>query len=130
MVPIFAIWLLATSGNAIHVAVVGKSTCFSNLRQIAKALNDYGQATGHFPPPFVADANGKPMYSWRVLILPYMDYAVSIPGLRLDETLGWAKESGNNCLIGILPVFTCLSDHMFHAGDNQTNYVAPLRAEW
>jgi len=28
---------------------------------------------GRFPPAYVADASGKPMHSWRVLILPYLE---------------------------------------------------------
>ena len=42
----------------------------NNLKQIGLALLEYHQKYGSFPPAFVADANGKPLYSWRVLILP------------------------------------------------------------
>ncbi len=38
-----------------------------------QALHAYHDDHGHFPPPYVADANGKPMHSWRVLILPYLE---------------------------------------------------------
>ena len=38
------------------------------------ALQAYHQANGCFPPAYIADKNGKPMHSWRVLILPYLDY--------------------------------------------------------
>ena len=46
----------------------------NNLRQIALALQSYHQANGCFPPAYVADKNGKPMHSWRVLILPYLGF--------------------------------------------------------
>jgi hypothetical protein len=45
----------------------------SNLKQIMLGLLNYESANGAFPPPFIADADGKPMHSWRVLILPYME---------------------------------------------------------
>ncbi len=46
--------------------------CTKNLRQLSLALHNYHDRHGHFPPPYVADANGKPMHSWRVLILPHL----------------------------------------------------------
>ncbi|QEG42957.1 DUF1559 family PulG-like putative transporter [Roseimaritima ulvae] len=44
----------------------------SNLVNIAKALNAYAADYGQYPPPVTNDANGQPMHSWRVLILPYL----------------------------------------------------------
>ena len=48
-------------------------TCKNNLKQIALALHNYHQANGCFPPAYIADKNGRPMHSWRVLILPYLE---------------------------------------------------------
>ncbi len=44
-----------------------------NLKQLAFAIHNYHEEHGHFPPPYVADDNGKPLYSWRVLLLPYLE---------------------------------------------------------
>lgn len=44
----------------------------SNLRQLAMALVMYASEKGTYPPAYIADENGKPMHSWRVLILPYI----------------------------------------------------------
>lgn len=44
--------------------------CRSTLTQISLALYQYEQHNGAFPPAYVADQNGVPMHSWRVLILP------------------------------------------------------------
>jgi len=41
----------------------------NNLRQISLALANYQQSHGTFPPAFIVDEEGKPMHSWRVLIL-------------------------------------------------------------
>ncbi|MEX2122162.1 MAG: DUF1559 domain-containing protein [Pirellulales bacterium] len=51
-----------------------RSHCANKLRQIGIALQEYHDAYGSFPPAYLADANGKPMHSWRVLILPYLEH--------------------------------------------------------
>lgn len=47
--------------------------CENNLQRIGLAMMKYHDAHGQFPPAYVADENGKPMHSWRVLLLPYLD---------------------------------------------------------
>jgi hypothetical protein len=37
------------------------------------AVANYHQTYGCFPPAYVADGDGKPMHSWRVLILPFLE---------------------------------------------------------
>jgi hypothetical protein len=44
----------------------------ANLRRIARAMRDYHAKHGKFPSAVVADADGKPLYSWRVLLLPHL----------------------------------------------------------
>jgi hypothetical protein len=50
-----------------------RSACKGHLKQLGLALLIYHDEYGTFPPAYVADANGKPMHSWRVLILPFID---------------------------------------------------------
>jgi hypothetical protein len=45
--------------------------CSNNLKEIALGVLNYEAAHHCFPPTYIADKNGKPMHSWRVLILPY-----------------------------------------------------------
>ena len=45
----------------------------SNLRKIGLAISDYHSEHAHYPPWQTRDANGKPLHSWRSLILPYLD---------------------------------------------------------
>jgi len=47
--------------------------CRTNLKQIGLALMQYESRCGSYPPAYIADESGKPMHSWRVLILPYLD---------------------------------------------------------
>lgn len=48
------------------------SDCRSNLRSIAVALVNYHEIHGEFPPAYIADEHGRPMHSWRVLLLPFL----------------------------------------------------------
>jgi len=50
-----------------------RNSCMNNLKQVALGLENYHAAHGTYPPAYIADASGKPMHSWRVLILPYME---------------------------------------------------------
>ena len=45
----------------------------NKIRMISLAMLNYESAHGHLPPAYLADENGKPMHSWRVLILPFME---------------------------------------------------------
>jgi len=68
--------------------MVYKRSCESNLVKIGLALRAYEAAHGTLPPAYIPDASGKPMHSWRVLILPYLDeqglysrYDLTSPGM-------------------------------------------------
>jgi len=55
----------------------------NNLKQIGLALHIYHQTYGHFPPAVVYSPDGKPIYSWRVAILPFLD--AELKGFKMDE---------------------------------------------
>ena len=57
----------------------------SNLRQIGLALSDYEAEHGRLPPAIVRDSGGRPLYSWRVLILPYLGEEELYNEFRRDE---------------------------------------------
>jgi hypothetical protein len=59
--------------------------CANNLRRIGLVMQSYHDIYGSFPPPYVTDAQGKPLYSWRVLILPWMEERDLYDQWRLDE---------------------------------------------
>ena len=64
---------------------VRRAQCANNLKQIALALHNYEQAYGALPPAYTVDANGRPLHSWRTLILPYMEQT------SLYETIDLSK---------------------------------------
>jgi hypothetical protein len=46
--------------------------CHENVTKISQGLIAYYKDKGTYPPAYIADAAGKPIHSWRVLILPYI----------------------------------------------------------
>lgn len=59
--------------------------CINNLKQIGLALHNYHDAYGSFPPAYITDEQGTPLYSWRVLILPYLEESNLYDQFHLDE---------------------------------------------
>jgi hypothetical protein len=59
------------AGDALETG--WRAQCLSNLCQIQLALRNYHETYGAFPPAYIADATGRPMHSWRVLILPFLE---------------------------------------------------------
>lgn len=62
-----------------------RSSCQNNLRNIALALAAYEDQYGSLPPAVTYDASGRPMHSWRVLILPYLEEQALYQQYRFDE---------------------------------------------
>jgi hypothetical protein len=54
------------------------------MKQIALACHGYHDAIGHFPHD-ITDKDGKPLLSWRVSILPYIEQANLYNQFKLDE---------------------------------------------
>lgn len=50
-----------------------RTVCRNNLKQIALALHKYHDTYFTFPPAYTVDGDGRPLHSWRTLILPYLD---------------------------------------------------------
>jgi len=45
----------------------------NHLKQIALAMDAYHEFYGHLPPPTICDKEGRPLFSWRVALLPFME---------------------------------------------------------
>jgi prepilin-type processing-associated H-X9-DG protein len=64
--------LLLPAVQAARQAAI-RARCQNNLMQISLALQMYEDTHGTLPPAYIPDASGKPMHSWRVLILPFLE---------------------------------------------------------
>jgi hypothetical protein len=101
-----------------------RGTCANNLRMITLALQNYHDVYKSFPPAYVADASGKPMHSWRILVLEFIRPDI-YQQYRFDEP--W--DGPNNCQFAstIVSMFECPSDNSGVNG--QTSYVAVVGPE-
>src|SRR5438132_8532158 len=68
----------------------GRAQSQNNLKQIALAVHNYHDVYGHFPQD-ITDKNGKPILSWRVAILPFIEQDNVYKMFKLDEP--WDSEN-------------------------------------
>ncbi len=57
----------------------------NNLKQVGLALHNYHSVYGRLPPAVIRDKDGRPLYSWRVAILPYLEVGNVYDQFHLDE---------------------------------------------
>lgn len=75
---------------AVKAAREGSRRAPIPLRPLAFAMHAYHQQYGSFPPAYTVDQDGKPLHSWRVLILPFCHKEKLYEKIRLDEP--WDSE--------------------------------------
>ena len=93
----------------------------------SRGLASYHQAHGCFPPAYVADKSGKPMHSWRVLILPYLDYEDVYTAYDFGQPWDGPK---NKHGIGLTPPgYICPSASRTLRARSQTSYLAVVGPE-
>jgi RNA polymerase sigma-70 factor (ECF subfamily) len=68
----------------------------NNLKQIGLALHNYHNDFERFPAAAIYDNNGKPVLSWRVAILPYIEQTALYRQFKLDEP--WDSEHNKKLL--------------------------------
>jgi hypothetical protein len=72
----------------------------NNLRNLAIAMLNHEAVHRTLPAAFISNDEGKPLLSWRVKILPYLDQAPLYEQFHLDEP--WDSEH-NKKLISAMP---------------------------
>lgn len=60
-------------------------SCRYNLEELAEAMLAYHENYGSFPSAEVRDAEGKPLYGWRVLLLPFLEENELYEKFNLEE---------------------------------------------
>jgi hypothetical protein len=101
-------------------AAAQRAQSASNLRQIVIALNAYESVHGHFPPAYVADEDGKKLYSWRVLILPQLDQQRLFD--QFDKESAWDSPE-NRGLADQMPVVFRSPQEPDTGATNETSYL-------
>jgi hypothetical protein len=85
-------------------AAMAVITSSNNLKQIALATINYADAmNGNLPPAAVCDKTGKPLLSWRVLILPYLEQEKLFKEFKLDEP--WDSDHNKKLLARMPKVY-------------------------
>jgi len=94
-----------------------------NLKQIALAMLNCESAEKHYPAPANYSPDGKPLLSWRVQILPYIEQSVLYNQFRPNEP--WDSDH-NRTLIAKMPLIyhPAISKHSRRTG--LTNYLIPV----
>ena len=77
------------------------------------------------PPAYITDKNGKPMHSWRILILPYIDQVELYNAYRFDEP--WDGPN-NRKLADRMPRLYAITGED-RPGNVTTNYLAVVGPE-
>ena len=111
-----AIGLLVPAVQKVREAA-NRMQASNNLKQIGLALHNYASANGRFPPAMVLDKDGKALYSWRVLILPYIEQDAVYKQWKMDES--W--DSPNNKKLSDMMV-KVYQDDPAAPPSNQTRY--------
>ena len=85
--------------------------CVNYLRQIGLSYHNYHDTHGPFPPAYHIDEAERPLYSWRVNILPFVEQQKLYDIFHLDES--W--DSGHNqALFENRPwIYACPQQHHF-----------------
>src|SRR5262249_36007642 len=81
--------------------------CCNHLKQIGLALQNYHDTFGSLPPAYLADAQGKPIHSWRVLILPFLENTALYDRYSFDEP--WDGPNNSKLHNELVHAYSCPS---------------------
>jgi hypothetical protein len=88
---------LAIAQIAAHARYAASRTqSQNNLKQIALAFHNHNDAFAHMPPAALCDPKGKPLLSWRVAILPFVEEEALYKQFKLDEP--WDSDNNKKLL--------------------------------
>jgi hypothetical protein len=62
-----------------------RSQSVNNLKQMALAMHNFHSVNDHFPPQAITGPGGKPLLSWRVAILPFLEQQGLFQEFKQDE---------------------------------------------
>jgi hypothetical protein len=60
----------------------------NNLKQLALAMHNYHDTYRAFPAAYNTDAEGRPLLSWRVHLLPFLEQQASVRAIPAGRALG------------------------------------------
>ncbi len=125
----FVILVLALLLPAISIAreAARRNQCMNNVKQLTLAILFYRDANGALPSASITDANDKPLLSWRVSILPFIEEQALYN--RIDTSKGWDDPSNRQSLSTTLSFLQCPSERSNAPVTNYFAIVGP-RTAW
>jgi hypothetical protein len=100
------VFLFPALGMARNLAY--SHNCDQNLKRIGLALQAYELDHGTLPPAFIPGPDGKPMHSWRVLLLPYLDEDGVYSNYNFSEP--WDSPANQQLATRMPSVYACPAD--------------------
>ena len=95
--------------------------CRGHLKQISLAMLNYYDTYGSFPPAYTSDKSGRPMHSWRILILPYLDEQKLYDAYDMDEP--WNGPNNRKLANRMPAVYACPSHDPGEGARELASYV-------
>ena len=113
-------YLTALAGGVYRMRQAPQQvSSFNNLTPIALSMHNYASVNNdRFPPAAVVDKAGKPLLSWRVLVLPYLEQDELYKQFKLDEP--WDSEHNKKLIPKMPKVYAIPEDPK--AKPNETRY--------
>ena len=84
-------------------AAAARMNSANNMKQILLAMHNYHAQFNMLPAAAIVDKNGKPLLSWRVALLPYLEQDALYKAFKLDEP--WDSEHNKKLLAQMPKVF-------------------------
>src|SRR5262249_18903195 len=123
---------LAVSGDkfaALFRPLVGEARLraarersLNNLKQLAFAMHTYHDAHKLLPAAASYDRQGKPLLSWRVQLLPYLEQTNLYNQFKLDEP--WDSPHNKKLIAKMPPIYR--SAFSRKGAEGKTVYLAPV----
>lgn len=110
LMPIVLMLMVALLLPAVQATrgAAQRAQCTNNEKQILLAFHNFHDTMRRFPASAIRDQQGKPLLSWRVAILPYIEQQSLYDQFHLDEP--WDSPH-NKALIAQMPnIYLCPSE--------------------
>jgi hypothetical protein len=98
-----------------------RTQSMNNLRQLSLAMLNYYDTYKHLPEQASHDKQGRPLLSWRVHILPFLDQKELYDQFHLDEP--WDSEHNKKLIAKIPPMYM---SPLSAAPRGKTTYLVPV----
>jgi hypothetical protein len=103
-------------------AAAQRAQSMNNLKQIALAMHNDHSVTGRFPAAVIMGKGNKPLLSWRVHILPYIEQDALYKEFHLDEP--WDSEHNKKLIAKMPAVYRSTTDDKLNKA-GKTTYLVP-----